>query len=406
MRKKIKFALLSLEIVLKILDIECYYFGLIGAMVSNGLNYEIIYTLYGFISKFNQSEDPNKITFWRVIFVIYIIYSYKFLSELSLNTIRVGIAEYIHKLYLIAEIDYNDSNDEEDTEENEIIEKYIEILLGDLDINKNRNIFFLCSKFMYSTCFGSFLISLLSIFELIILIIKIVFCIPIFINKVVKKILIILSLKKCNFLAFIFFILYLLVSGPLYALTWCIEKFLNLLEVITKDHNDNIFCLMAMYRKSYFISSDYSKNIKDKRNKRFMTYNKFITTICFIFVEYSIIGVALYVAVLFSNKVYGDDLNTTYQGIFSSIIVYLFSSCKRIYSMAIMTTIQTANRTLLLCTLDSDTIKNTSNPKNDKENYFKEVFDGMKENLSGDIIDSIMEWLEDYVIDLMPKNKR
>jgi len=70
----------------------CRY-GTSGGILLFIYNYLIIYILYGFISKFNHSDNPNDITYVRIVILVSLLFLYKYFNYKNDYTFRSRISE-------------------------------------------------------------------------------------------------------------------------------------------------------------------------------------------------------------------------------------------------------------------------------------------------------------------------
>jgi len=400
--KKLKYTLYLMKISTQLITCnDTAVYGYYGSLTSFIYHYGFVYTLYGFVSKFNHTDDPNEITFGRISLLFFIIFICIYYHYRFDYTIRSGISESIYLDYINCNKYIKDTNGDNGNFSMSHIVLYMDDInskYGDkrkyLEAKKKLN--FYVTKFTDSVSTGAFLKAISKVFDILLIIIRIICWVPLILKNIYVKIFNYYK-SHCNICNPILLII-IIAFAPLFAVGLIMEKLINLIEYFHVENGDYIAVLIGMNNCS-FKEAAKKKNaiLEDREIERFFKYIKFITTFCFAIIKYSVLVVALYVVILFSTKVYKDDFNTTYQGIFSSIFVLIYTFCKNQYNYLLIIPTEVTMQTLLFCSIHFNQEEEGNNNYIENENVLKDIYKKLKENATGDIMDYILDWIGDCV---------
>ena len=384
-QKKIRFTFYMIKKAVRFLKKnKGFRYGTSGGILLFIYNYLIIYILYGFISKFNHSDNPNDITYVRIAIFVSLLFLYKYFNYKIDYTFRSGISECIYYIFIKCMNSLDDYS-------------YTDISSKGLEINK-RLLKFGNTKFRDSVGTGAFLKTISLVIEVPLLCVKFFFCIPIAIKNLYIKIYHYFMEHKKNIL-FPFLLIFLIVFAIPFVIIYCIEGLIKLLGNFTNDDGEYVMIIAGMKNCSFKKAAKKKNAILDKKKKRFINYIKFITFFCFGFLKYSVLVASIYIVILFSNKVYHESFKSTYQGIFSSIFVLLFSANKVIFDYMIAIPIQVTIQALLFCAFVSNENGNSDEDSINFGNTLESIYDKYKEKATGDIMDYILDWFGEYAED-------
>jgi len=382
--KKIKFTFYMIRKSVQFLKKnKGFGYGITGGVLLFFFNYIIIYILYGFISKFNHSDDPTKITYTRVLLLVFLLFLYKYLNYKVEYTVHSGISECIYYTFVDSMSDIDDYS-------------YMDISDNGLEIKK-RIFKFGHTKYKDSISIGAILKTIFLIVEIPLLCLKVIFFIPIILKNIYKRIYHYHKDHDCNVLSPLL-ILILIVFAPAFVMIYAMDWFIKKAEQISNEDGEYIAIIVGMKNYSFRKAMKKKNAILSRELRRMIYYLKFITTFCFGFLKYSVLVFSIYGVIYLSNNVYNDEFKTSYQGIFSSIFILLFSANKVIFNYMVTIPIQVTMQALLMCACYS----NEGTGEEDDEDFgvsLNNIYIKYKDKATGDVMDYFLDWFGDYAED-------
>jgi len=355
-------------------------YGITGGVLLFFFNYFIIYIFYGFISKFNHSDDPNKITYIRVLLLVFLLFLYKYLNYKVDYTVRSGISECVYHAFVI------NMNDIDDSDYYYISDKNFEI--------KKRLFKFGNTKFKDSISISAIFKTISLIIEIPLFCIKFILFIPIILKNIYKRIYNYYIKHHFNILS-PFILIFLIVFAPAFTIIYVIDELIKRVELISNEDDEYIAIIVGMKNCSFRKALKQKDDLLNKELKRMIYYLKFITTFYFGFIKYSVLVLSIYAVIYLSNNVYNEEFKTKYQGIFSSVFILLFSANKVIFNYMMTVPIQVTMQALLLCACYSN-----GGAGAEEDDIFRSslssIYEKFKEKATGDIMDYLLDWFGDY----------